>query len=110
MSSYPGGSTETVVISSLPGKRLLVWLLLKGAIYEREWLFRSGAERLTPLSVHPEEAEMGWFEGMIDSSLSIERLLKETKEKNRIDLKKKRLEQSGFSAWKIWKLLRIDWK
>jgi hypothetical protein len=53
---------------------------------------------------------MGRFPGKRDSSLNIERLLEEAKEKNIVDLRKKRLERSGFTEWKIWKLLRIDWK
>ena len=53
---------------------------------------------------------MGRFSGKDNSSLSIERLLEEAKEKNIVDLRKKRLERSRFTEWKIWKLLRIDWK
>jgi hypothetical protein len=53
---------------------------------------------------------MGRFSGKSDFSLSIKRLLEEAKEKNIVDLRKKRLERSGFTEWKIWKLLRIDWK
>jgi hypothetical protein len=53
---------------------------------------------------------MGRFSGKSNFSLSIDRLLEEAKEKNIIDLRKKRLERSGFTEWKIWKLLRIDWK
>ena len=53
---------------------------------------------------------MGRFPRKSNSSLSIERLLDEAKEKNIIDLRKKRLERSGFTEWKIWKLLRIEWK
>ena len=53
---------------------------------------------------------MGRFSGKSNSSLNIERLLEEAKEKNIIDLRKKRLERSGFTEWKIWKLLRIEWK
>ena len=53
---------------------------------------------------------MGWFSGTTDSSLSVDRLLEEAKEKNIVDLRKKRLERSGFAEWRIWKLLRIDWK
>ena len=53
---------------------------------------------------------MGWFSRKDDSSLSIERLLEELKEKNIVELRKRRLERSGFTEWKIWKLLRIDWK
>ena len=53
---------------------------------------------------------MGRFSGKGNFSLSIDRLLEEAKEKNIADLRKKRLERSGFTEWKIWKLLRIDWK
>ena len=53
---------------------------------------------------------MGRFSGKSNFSLSIDRLLEEAKEKNIVDLRKKRLERSGFTEWKIWKLLRIEWK
>jgi hypothetical protein len=53
---------------------------------------------------------MGRFPRKSNSSLSIERLLDEAKEKNIVDLRKKRLERSGFTEWKIWKLPRIEWK
>jgi hypothetical protein len=53
---------------------------------------------------------MRWFSRKDNSSLSIERLLEESKEKNIVELRKKRLERSGFTRWRIWKLLRIDWK
>ena len=53
---------------------------------------------------------MGRFSGKDNFSLSIDRLLEESKEKNIVELRKKRLERSGFTEWKIWKLLRIDWK
>jgi hypothetical protein len=53
---------------------------------------------------------MGRFSTKSDSSLSIEKLLEKSKEKDIVDLRKKRIEQSGFAEWRIWKLLRIDWK
>jgi len=53
---------------------------------------------------------MGWGSGKSNSSLNIERLLEEAKEKNIIDLRKKRLERSGFTTWRIWKFLRINWR
>jgi hypothetical protein len=45
-----------------------------------------------------------------NSSLSITKLLKESKEKNIIDQRKTRLERSKFAEWGIWKLLRIKWR
>jgi hypothetical protein len=116
------------VISSLPGSRFLVWLLLKIPCTSANAAKEEGRERdcfdclasshwiapavpqLRLLSVHIEEAEMEWFQGTMNSSLSIEELLQKTKEKNIVDLRKKKLERSGFAEWKIWKLLRIDWK
>jgi len=53
---------------------------------------------------------MRWFSRKDNSSLSIERLLEESKEKNIVELRKKRLERSGFTGWRIWKLFRIGWK
>ena len=53
---------------------------------------------------------MRWFSRKDNSSLSIERLFEESKEKNIVELRKKRLERSGFTRRRIWKLLRIDWK
>jgi hypothetical protein len=53
---------------------------------------------------------MGRFPKKSDSSLSIERLLEESKEKDIVDLRKRRLEWSRFSKWRIWKLFRIDWR
>ena len=124
----PGGSTKIVVISGLPGNHFLVWLLLEmlctsanpakeedhqrdcfNCLASSHW-DSTGGPATKLLSVHIEEAEMDWFQGTMNSSLSIEELLEETKEKNIVDLRKKRLERSGFEEWKIWKLLRIDWK
>jgi len=45
-----------------------------------------------------------------DSSLSIERLLKESKEKHVLDQRKGGLARSKFAEWRIWKLLRINWR
>jgi hypothetical protein len=53
---------------------------------------------------------MGWFSRKDNSSLNIERLLEEAKEKNIVELRKKRLERSGFTRWRIWKLFRISWR
>ena len=53
---------------------------------------------------------MGWFSKRSNSSLSIERLLEESREKNVVELRKTRLKRSGFAHWGIWKLLRIEWK
>ena len=53
---------------------------------------------------------MGRGSGKSNFSLNIDRLLEEAKEKNIVDLRRKRLGWSGFTEWKIWKLLRIGWK
>jgi hypothetical protein len=53
---------------------------------------------------------MGRFQKKSDSSLSIQGLLEKSAEKNIIDLRKKRLERSGFTTWRIWKFLRINWR
>jgi transcription initiation factor IIE alpha subunit len=53
---------------------------------------------------------MRWFSRKDNSSLSIERLLEELKEKNIVELRKRRLERSGFTRWRIWKLFRISWR
>jgi hypothetical protein len=53
---------------------------------------------------------MRWFSRKDNSSLSIERLLEESKEKNIVELRKKRLERSKLAEWRIWKLLRISWR
>jgi hypothetical protein len=44
------------------------------------------------------------------SSLSIKRLLEESKKKDTLDQRKRGLERSGFAEWRIWKLLRINWR
>lgn len=43
-------------------------------------------------------------------SLSIKRLLENSKEKEIVDQRKVRLEWSKFAEWGIWKLLRIKWR
>ena len=53
---------------------------------------------------------MAWFIGTTNCSLSIDELLEEARERNIVDLRRKWLERSGFAEWRIWKLLRIDWK
>ncbi len=53
---------------------------------------------------------MGRFQKKSNSSLSIQNLLEKSAEKNVIDLREKRLEWSGFTTWKIWKVLHINWR
>jgi hypothetical protein len=52
---------------------------------------------------------MGHFPKKRASSLSIERLLEKSKEKNVVYIRKKRLERLKFTEWRIWKLFRINW-
>jgi hypothetical protein len=44
------------------------------------------------------------------SSLSVERLLEEWKERAVVDRRQARLERSKFAEWEIWKLVRISWR
>jgi hypothetical protein len=53
---------------------------------------------------------MGRFAKKSDSSLSVEKLVERSIEKNIIELRKRRLERSGFTSWRIWKLLGITWR
>jgi len=52
----------------------------------------------------------GFGKKMDESSLSIREVLNEAKETNVIDLRKERLERLKFTEWKIWKLLRVNWR
>ena len=45
-----------------------------------------------------------------NDSLSIERLLRESKEKRIAGRRKVRLDRFKFADWGIWKLLRITWR
>jgi hypothetical protein len=61
----------------------------------------SALARLSQVSWKNRGVSMGRFSRKGDSSLSIERLLEESKEKEIIDLRKERLERYGFTEWKI---------
>ena len=53
---------------------------------------------------------MEWLRKEDDASLSIDRLLEESKEKDTIERRRDRLERTKFPQWGIWKLLRINWR
>jgi len=44
------------------------------------------------------------------SSLNIETVLQRARETNIVEARKRTLERLGFTEWKIWKFLRIEWK
>jgi hypothetical protein len=54
--------------------------------------------------------DMGRFAKNNELSLSVEGLLEKSVEKDRVELRKRRIERSGFTSWRIWKLLRITWE
>ena len=53
---------------------------------------------------------MGRFKKKNNSSLNIQSLLDKSAGKYVIDLRKKRLERSGFTTWRIWKILGVNWR
>jgi len=53
---------------------------------------------------------MRWQPKGHDSSLSIDRLLHESKEKETIKKRQTTVKRSGFTDWGIWRFLGIKWK
>ncbi len=45
-----------------------------------------------------------------DFSLNIETVLERSREMSIVEARKRTIERLGFTEWKIWKLLRIEWE
>jgi hypothetical protein len=44
------------------------------------------------------------------SSLNIDTVLQRARETSIVEARKRAIERLGLTEWKIWKLLRIEWK
>ena len=44
------------------------------------------------------------------SSLSIDKLLAKSKEEHIVEVRRQKIERLRLTEWRVWKLLRIDWK